>query len=66
MGKGNIKLTKDRNTWVIFMKDGKTVRSKVKDEVLESITRITSEEESRKESLKLLKRPMSILFEVEK
>jgi formylmethanofuran dehydrogenase subunit E len=66
MGKGNIKLTKGRNTSVVFMKEGKTVRLKVKDEVLESINRIASEEESRKESLKLLDRPVSDLFEVEK
>jgi predicted DNA-binding antitoxin AbrB/MazE fold protein len=48
------------------MKEGKTVRLRVKDKVLESINRITSEEESRKESLKILDMPMSDLFEVEK
>jgi formylmethanofuran dehydrogenase subunit E len=65
MGKRNIKLRKGRSTSVTFLKDGKTVKLRLRDNVLESIGRITSEEESRKESLKLADRPISELFEVE-
>lgn len=66
MGKGNIKLKKGRSISVLFLKEGKKLRLKVTDKVLESIRKIASEEESRKESLKLLDSPVSELFEVEK
>lgn len=65
MGKRNIKLRKGRSISVTFLKDGKTVKLRLRDNVLESISRITSEEESRKESLKLADRPISKLFEIE-
>jgi len=66
MGKRNIKLRKGKNTSVLFLKEGKKLRLKLKDNVLESIKRISSEEESRRESLKLSGRPVSELFEIEK
>jgi formylmethanofuran dehydrogenase subunit E len=66
MGKRNIKLRKGKNTSVFFLQNGKTLRLRVKDKVLESIDRITSEKESRKESLKLLGRATCELFELEK
>jgi formylmethanofuran dehydrogenase subunit E len=65
MGKRNIKLRKGRSISVTFLKDGKTIKLRLRDNVLESISRITSEEESRKESLKLADRPISELFEAE-
>ena len=65
MGKRNIKLKKGRGASVIFLKDGESVKLRLRDNVLESLSRITSEEESRKESLKLADRPISELFEVE-
>lgn len=66
MGKRNIKLKKGKHTSVLFLKEGKKLRLKLKDNVLESIKRISSEEESRRESLKLSGRPVSELFEIEK
>jgi len=66
MGKRNIILRKGKNTSVLFLKEGKKLRLKLKDNVLESIKRISSEEESRRESLKLSGRPVSELFEIEK
>jgi formylmethanofuran dehydrogenase subunit E len=66
MGKGNIKLRKGRNISVLFLKEGKKLRLRLKDNVLESIKEISSGEESRRLSLKLLDTPMSELFEVEK
>ena len=66
MGKRNIRLRKGKNTSVIFLKEGKRVRLKVKDGVLDSINRIVSEEESNQESRRLLDRPTSELFEVDK
>jgi formylmethanofuran dehydrogenase subunit E len=66
MGKRNIKLRKGKGTSVVFVKGGKTARLKVKDDVLESINRIASENESEKESLRLLNKPASELFKVEK
>jgi formylmethanofuran dehydrogenase subunit E len=66
MGKRNIKLRKGKNTSAIFLKDGKTVKLRVKEEVLESVHRIASEDESNKKSLRLLNSPTYELFEVEK
>ncbi len=66
MGKRNIKLRKNKNTSVLFLKEGKKLRLKLKDNVLESIKKISSEEESRRESLRLSDRPVSELFEIEK
>ena len=66
MGKCNIKLRKGKNTSVVFLREGRKVRLKVKEKVLEVINKIASDEESGKESLKLLEKPVSELFEVEK
>jgi formylmethanofuran dehydrogenase subunit E len=66
MGKRNIRLRKGKSTSAVFLKDGRMVRLRVKDEVLESINKIVSEDESHKESLRLLGCPVSRLFKVEK
>jgi formylmethanofuran dehydrogenase subunit E len=66
MGKGNIKLREDKNVSVLFMKEGRRLKLRLRDKVLVSINGISSEEESRRASLKLLDRPASQLFEVEK
>ena len=65
MGKRNIKLRKSKSTSVVFQKDGKKVKLSLRNDVLESINRITTEEQSKKESLKLVDRPVSELFKVE-
>jgi formylmethanofuran dehydrogenase subunit E len=66
MGKRNIKLRKSKGTSVVFMKEGKKVKLKVKEEVLKGIMRIASGEESDKESHRLLESPSSELFEATK
>jgi len=66
MGKGNIKLRRSKNTSVLFLKEGKKLRLKLKDKVLASIKEVSSEEESKRLSLKLLNSPVSELFEVQK
>jgi formylmethanofuran dehydrogenase subunit E len=66
MGKRNIKLRKGKNISVVFLKEGRRVRLRVKDEVLDSVNKIASEAESNKESARLLDSPTSKLFEVEK
>lgn len=66
MGKRNIKLRKGKNTSVVFVKEGKTVRLRVKDEVLRGIDRIASEVESDKESHILLNKSASELFNIER
>ncbi len=66
MGKGNIKLRRGKNTSVLFQKEGRKLRLKLKHKVLESIKEVSSEEESKKLSLKLLNSPASELFEVQK
>lgn len=64
MGKGNIKLRKGKNTSVLFLKDSRRLRLRLKDKVLESIKKISSEKEPRKVALDLFERPVSELFEV--
>ena len=66
MGKGNIKLRRGKNTSVLFLKEGRKLRLKLKDKVLESIKEVSSEEESKRLSLKLLDMPFSELFQVQK
>jgi hypothetical protein len=66
MGKGNIKLRRGKNTSVLFLKEGRKLRLKLKDKVLESIKEVSSEEESKRLSLKLLNSPVSELFEVQR
>jgi formylmethanofuran dehydrogenase subunit E len=65
MGKGNIKLRKGKNVSVLFTKEGRKLRLTLKNDVLESIKSISSEEESRRVSLDLMKKPVSELFETE-
>ena len=66
MGKRNIKLRKGNETSVLFTKGDMKIRLKVKDKLLQSIRSIESEEESRKESNRLLRVPISELFETRK
>jgi formylmethanofuran dehydrogenase subunit E len=66
MGKGNIKLRRGKNTSVLFQKEGRKLRLKLKDKVLEAIKAASSEEESKRLSLKLLNSPVSELFEIQK
>jgi formylmethanofuran dehydrogenase subunit E len=66
MGKRNIRLRKGKSTSAVSQKNGRTARLGVKNEVLESVNRIASEDESHKESLRLWSCPASRLFKVEK
>jgi formylmethanofuran dehydrogenase subunit E len=64
MGKRNIKLRKGKETSVLFTKEGRKLRLKVKDKTLESLNRIKSEKEAEEESTRLLNVPTSELFEM--
>jgi formylmethanofuran dehydrogenase subunit E len=66
MGKGNIKLRKGKDVSVLFTKEGRKLRLTLKNDVVESIKSISSEEESRRVSLDLTKRSVWDLFEIEK
>ncbi len=66
MGKRNIKLKKGKDLNVLFQKEGRKLRLKLKKEVLDSIKSISSEKESRETSLDLLNRSASELFEIQK
>jgi formylmethanofuran dehydrogenase subunit E len=65
MGKCNIKLKKGKGLSVLFLKEGRKLRLKLKKDVLDSVRSISSEEESREASLDLLNRSASELFEIE-
>ncbi len=65
MGKGNIKLRRSKNTSVLFLKEGRKLKLKLKENVLDSIRNVASEEESQTVALELLKKPTSELFKVE-
>lgn len=66
MGKRNIVLHKGNETSVLFTKESMRLRLKVKDKLLDHIGRIKSENESEKESVRLLNIPTSELFDMEK
>jgi formylmethanofuran dehydrogenase subunit E len=64
MGKGNIKLRRSKNTSVLFLKAGRELRLKLRENVLDSVRNV-SEKESQTVALELLKRPSSELFDEE-
>ena len=66
MGKCNIKIRKGKETSALFVKEDLKLRLKVKGELLEFIGQIKSEDESRRESKRLLCVPSSELFVIEK
>jgi len=66
MGKGNIELRKGKGVSVLFSKEGKRLRLRLKKEILDYVRDISSEEASKEASLNLLSRPASELFEIEK
>jgi len=66
MGKGNIKLRKGKDVSVLFSKDGKKLRLKLKKEMLKSIESISSEEATKEASLNLLNRSAYELFEIKR
>ena len=66
MGKDNIKLRKGSGVSVLFSKERKTLRLKLKKDVLDFVKNISSEDDSRKASVSLLNRSASELFEIEK
>jgi len=64
-GKGNIKLRRSKNTSILFLKEGKKLKLRLKENVLDSIRNVASEEDSQKLALELLRKPPSELFKVE-
>jgi len=65
MGKCNIKLKKGKDVSVFFSRDDKRLGLRLKNEVLNSICNITSEEEIRCRASNLLSKSASELFEIE-
>jgi formylmethanofuran dehydrogenase subunit E len=66
MGKGNIELKKGDSLAVTFMKDCERLRLTLKNEVLESLKRAPSMEESQKIAVTLAKKPIRDLFDIGK
>jgi formylmethanofuran dehydrogenase subunit E len=66
MGKCNIELKKGRGVSVLFSKENKKLRLRLKKEVLNYIRSISSEKASEEASLCLLNRSTNELFEVER
>jgi formylmethanofuran dehydrogenase subunit E len=64
MGKGNVKLRRGKNTSVLFLKEGKRLKLKLKEGVLDS-TRKASQQEAEAIALELLKKQALELFKVE-
>ncbi len=65
MGKGNIKLRRGSSLSVTFTKKGKRLRLCLKDDVLGSLGRASSRDESRQAALTFVNRPILELFDVE-
>ncbi len=64
LGKRNIQLRKGNGTSVVFTKDSRKLRLKVKDNALTTINEIKSKKEAEKEAMNLLYVPASELFEM--
>lgn len=65
MGKRNIKLMKGDGVSVLFLKEGKRLRLRLKNEVLNFARGVPFGEESRRAALSLLDKSIPELFEVE-
>ena len=65
MGKGNIKLKKGKDVSVLFSKEDRKLRLRLKKDILNYIKSISSEEASEQASLKLLNKPACELFDIE-
>jgi formylmethanofuran dehydrogenase subunit E len=65
MGKGNIKLRKGKRFSVSFLKEEKTLTLRLRKEILDYISNVSSEKVSRQASLNLLNKSADELFEIE-
>jgi formylmethanofuran dehydrogenase subunit E len=65
MGKGNIELRKGSGITASFSKEDKILTLKLRKEILDYISNISSEKTSKQASLKLLKKPTHEIFEIE-
>ncbi len=65
MGKGNIKLRKGELVSVRFSKEDKTLTLKLRKEILEYVSNISSEKASKQASLNLLNKSTQELFKTE-
>ena len=66
MGKGNIELRKGKDVSVLFSRENRRLRLRLKKEILDYVRSISSEEASKEASLSLLNRLACELFEIEK
>ena len=65
MGKGNIELRKGDSLSVTFMKKGKVLRLCLRDDILESLRRLSSMEQSKEVAMTLVDRPIQTFFKIE-
>ena len=65
MGKGNIELRKGDSLSVTFMKKGKGLRLCLRDDILESLRRLSSMEQSKEVAMTLVDRPIQTFFKIE-
>lgn len=66
MGKGNIKIKRSKSIYVLFSKGGRKLKLKLIRNVLGIIRNASSETDSEKVALELLKKPAHELFIIEK
>jgi formylmethanofuran dehydrogenase subunit E len=63
MGKGNIKLRRSRNIYVLFSKGNKKLQMELRKTVTDSILK-TSEKDAERMAIELLKRPTNELYRI--
>jgi formylmethanofuran dehydrogenase subunit E len=65
MGKGNIKIKRSKSIYVLFLKGGRKLKLKLIRNVLGTIRNASSQKDSEKVALELLKKPAHELFVIE-
>jgi formylmethanofuran dehydrogenase subunit E len=66
MGKGNVKLRKGAGLSVCFLKEGKSLKLKLKKKTLDLVRTISSEDSLKQASLNLMQTSVDELFEIER
>ena len=66
MGKGNLKFKRSKNIYVLFLKEDRELKLKLKRDILDFIRNASSEKDSEKVALELLRKPASELFIIER
>lgn len=64
MGKRNIKIKRGKSLSLIIIKDDKSVKMSLKEEVLESLKNMSFREAAEKKALEIINKPISDLFDI--